>query len=124
MSLRRAEALARRIAPCDGLLPHVTGEDGRWELLSPLDTEDAALTGLPWTGGFVAGQLWLAGEHDRAAVVTDLLRPRAAQPTTHDLGFLFWPSAVLGSARPETTATGCSGCARRRRLPSGRSRTG
>ncbi len=96
MSLRRAEALARRIAPRDGLLPHVTGEDGRWELLSPLDAEDAALTGLPWTGGFVAGQLWLAGEHERAAVVTDLLRPRAAQPTTHDLGFLFWPSAVLG----------------------------
>ena len=96
MSLRRAEALARRIAPRDGLLPHVTGDDGRWELLSPLDAEDAALTGLPWTGGFVAGQLWLAGEHERAAVVTDLLRPRAAQPTTHDLGFLFWPSAALG----------------------------
>jgi len=76
----------------------VTGEDGRWELLSPLDAEEAALTGLPWTGGFVAGQLWLAGEHERAAAVTDLLRPRAAQPTTHDLGFLFWPSAVLGLA--------------------------
>jgi unsaturated chondroitin disaccharide hydrolase len=74
----------------------VTDENGRWELLSPLDAEDAALTGLPWTGGFVAGQLWLAGEHERAAAVTDLLRPRAAQPTTHDLGFLFWPSAVLG----------------------------
>jgi unsaturated chondroitin disaccharide hydrolase len=97
-SLRRAEALARRIGPSDGLLPHVTGEDGGWELLSPLDAEDAALTGLPWTGGFVAGQLWLAGEHDLAAAVTDLLRPRAAQPTTHDLGFLFWPSAALGLA--------------------------
>jgi unsaturated chondroitin disaccharide hydrolase len=98
VSLLRAENLARRIRPRDGLLPHVTGTDGRWELLSPLDAEDAALTGLPWTGGFVAGQLWLAGEHDRAAAVTDLLRPRAAQPTTHDLGFLFWPSAVLGLA--------------------------
>jgi unsaturated chondroitin disaccharide hydrolase len=98
MSLSRVEALAARIGPRDGLLPHVTGEDGRWELLSPLDAEHAALTGLPWTGGFVAGQLWLAGEHERAAVVTDLLRPRAAQPTTHDLGFLFWPSAVLGLA--------------------------
>jgi unsaturated chondroitin disaccharide hydrolase len=98
VSLRRAEALARRIRPRDGLLPHVTAEDGRWELLSPLDAEDGALTGLPWTGGFVAGQLWLAGEHERAAAVTDLLRPRAAQPSTHDLGFLFWPSAVLGLA--------------------------
>jgi unsaturated chondroitin disaccharide hydrolase len=96
VSLDRAEALARRIGPPDGLLPHVTGEDGRWQLLSPLDAEDAALTGLPWTGGFVAGQLWLAGEHERAAAVTELLRPRAAQPTTHDLGFLFWPSALLG----------------------------
>jgi unsaturated chondroitin disaccharide hydrolase len=96
MSLERAEALALRIGPHGGLLPHVTGDDGRWELLSPLDAEDAALTGLPWTGGFVAGQLWLVGEHERAAAVTDLLRPRAAQPTTHDLGFLFWPSAVLG----------------------------
>jgi unsaturated chondroitin disaccharide hydrolase len=96
VSLERAAALARRIGPSGGALPHVTGKDGRWELLSPLDAEDAALTGLPWTGGFVAGQLWLAGEHERAAVVTDLLRPRAAQPTTHDLGFLFWPSAVLG----------------------------
>jgi unsaturated chondroitin disaccharide hydrolase len=84
--------------PRDGLLPHVTDEDGRWELIAPLDAEDAALTGLPWTGGFVAGQLWLAREHERAAAVTDLLRPRAAQPTTHDLGFLFWPSAVLGLA--------------------------
>jgi unsaturated chondroitin disaccharide hydrolase len=96
MSLRRAEALSARIGPRDGLLPHVTGDDDRWELLSPLGAEDAALTGLPWTGGFVAGQLWLAGEHERAGAVTDLLRPRAAQPTTHDLGFLFWPSAVLG----------------------------
>jgi unsaturated chondroitin disaccharide hydrolase len=84
--------------PRNGLLPHVTDEYGHWELLAPLNAENAALTGLPWTGGFVAGQLWLAGEHERAAAVTDLLRPRAAQPTTHDLGFLFWPSAVLGLA--------------------------
>jgi len=96
--LERALELARRIGPKNGELPHVTGDDGRWEYLSPLDPEEAALTGLPWTGGFVAGQLWLAGEHDRARLVTDLLRPRAAQPTTHDLGFLFWPSAVLGLA--------------------------
>jgi unsaturated chondroitin disaccharide hydrolase len=96
MSLDRAAALAARIRAQGGLLPHVTDADGRWELLSPLDAEDAALTGLPWTGGFVAGQLWLLAEHERAAVVVDLLRPRAAQPTTHDLGFLFWPSAILG----------------------------
>src|SRR5262245_13084567 len=91
-----------RAARLDGLLPHVT-EAGRWELLSPLAREPEALTGFPWTGGFVAGQLWLAaaltGRDDfaaEAAAVTELLAPRAEQPTTHDLGFLFWPSAVLG----------------------------
>ena len=85
-----------------GLLPHVT-EGGRWELLSPLDEEGAALTGLPWTGGFVPGQLWLASRlpgrerlAEEARATTELIAPRAAQPTTHDLGFLFWPSAVLG----------------------------
>jgi unsaturated chondroitin disaccharide hydrolase len=98
VSLERALELARRVGPVGDELPHVTGEDGRWETISPLAEEHEALTGLPWTGGFVAGQLWLAGEHDRAAAVTDMLRPRAALPTTHDLGFLFWPSAVLGLA--------------------------
>src|SRR5437763_6435680 len=92
---------ALQAARSSGLLPHVT-EGGRWELLSPLDEEGAALTGLPWTGGFVPGQLWLAsplrsdGFAEEAGAATELLAPRAAQPTTHDLGFLFWPSAVLG----------------------------
>ena len=39
--------------------------------------EHEALTGLPWTGGFVAGQLWLAGEHEAAVEVDRLLAPRA-----------------------------------------------
>lgn len=78
-------------------------EAGQWRLISPLAPEEQALTGLPWTGGFVAGQLWLAslvsGDGQLAAeagAVTELLAPRAARPNTHDLGFLFWPSAVLG----------------------------
>lgn len=95
-ALEEATARAARLRAVNGELPHVTGDDGRWTLLSPLDAEGAALTGLPWTGGFVAGQLWLAGADGEASAVTDLLAPRAAQPTTHDLGFLFWPSAVLG----------------------------
>jgi unsaturated chondroitin disaccharide hydrolase len=90
---------AARLRPVAGKLPHVTGDDGRWQLLSPVGREREALTGLPWTGGFVAGQLWLAGEHEAAVDVTALLAPRAAQATTHDLGFLFWPSAVLGGDR-------------------------
>jgi unsaturated chondroitin disaccharide hydrolase len=95
-ALELARAGVARLRAVDGRLPHVTGEDGSWRFLSPLADEHEALTGLPWTGGFVAGQLWLAGRHDEAAAVTDLLSPRAAQATTHDLGFLFWPSAVLG----------------------------
>ena len=107
MSLGEAlEVAVMRVGQLDApdrLLPHVTGDDGRWSFLSPIESEDEALTKLPWTGGFVAGQLWLASRlagHGtlaaRAATVTDLLAPRARQPTTHDLGFLFWPSAVLG----------------------------
>jgi unsaturated chondroitin disaccharide hydrolase len=79
----------------EGVLPHVT-DDGQWRLVSPLGAEPGALTALPWTGGFVAGQLWLAGLDDDAAAVTELIAPRAARADTHDLGFLFWPSAVLG----------------------------
>jgi unsaturated chondroitin disaccharide hydrolase len=93
---RLEHSLPRLRAHCaEGLLPHVT-DNGRWRLVSPLGAEAGALTGLPWTGGFVAGQLWLADLHDDAAAVTELLTPRAAQANTHDLGFLFWPSAVLG----------------------------
>jgi unsaturated chondroitin disaccharide hydrolase len=91
-----------RAASEQGMVPHVT-EAGGWKLISPLGSEERALTGLPWTGGFVAGQLWLASRMSgdgqlaaEAAAVTELLAPRAAQPNTHDLGFLFWPSAVLG----------------------------
>jgi unsaturated chondroitin disaccharide hydrolase len=83
-----ALARARRLATQEGKLPHVTGADGRWQYLSPLVPEPEAFTGLPWTGGFVAGQLRLVGED--ATDIDALLAPRAEQPTTHDLGFLFW----------------------------------
>jgi unsaturated chondroitin disaccharide hydrolase len=130
-ALEVSGARAARLHATDERLPHVTGEDGRWELLSPLGAEDAALTGLPWTGGFVAGQLWLASrlpglEHQaaEAASVTDLLAPRAEQPTTHDLGFLFWPAAVLGhlatgEARYRELGLRASGSLIERALPSG-----
>jgi unsaturated chondroitin disaccharide hydrolase len=98
-ALAFATAKAAGLRAVDGRLPHVTDQSGRWTWLSPAHTEPEALTRLPWTGGFVAGQLWLAGHDEGAAAVTGLLAPRAAQPTTHDLGFLFWPSAVLGHLR-------------------------
>jgi unsaturated chondroitin disaccharide hydrolase len=130
-ALEVAGAQAARLHATDERLPHVTGEDGRWHLLSPLGAEDSALTGLPWTGGFVAGQLWLASrlpglEHQaaEAASVTELLAPRAGQPTTHDLGFLFWPAAVLGylatgEARYRELGLRAAGSLVERALPSG-----
>jgi unsaturated chondroitin disaccharide hydrolase len=103
---------AARLRPVDRKLPHITGDDGRWQRLSPIGTEEEALTGLPWTGGFVAGQLRLSDEHEAAAEVDELLAPRAAQPTTHDLGFLFWTAdEELRRRAAETLA--------RRALPSG-----
>ena len=109
-----SEALerARRLRPVEGRLPHVTGDDGRWQLLSPVEPEREALTGLPWTGGFVSGQLRLAGEHEAAAEVDRLLAPRADQPTTHDLGFLFWTADDELRQRAAATLA-------RRVLPSG-----
>ena len=121
---------ALREAVAEGKLPHVT-DGGRWRLLSPLAPDPTALTGLPWTGGFVAGQLWLASCFPGraalaadAAAVTDLLAPRAAQATTHDLGFLFWPSAVIGhlvTGEPGYRDLGlrAAGSLARRALPSG-----
>jgi unsaturated chondroitin disaccharide hydrolase len=112
VSLPEALARARRLRIVDGRLPHVTGEDGRWQLLSPLVSEREALTGLPWTGGFVAGQLRLAGERNLAAQVDALLAPRADEPTTHDLGFLFWTAEDELRRRAARTLV-------RRALPSG-----
>jgi len=72
--------------------PHAT-EQGRWQLL-----DDGG-----WTGGFWPGQLWLAflatGEEGVAAAARDWCRrlaPRQLDTTTHDLGFLFYPSFVTG----------------------------
>ena len=59
-ALARATARVAELRAENGWLPHITGEDARWVRLSPVGAEDEALTGLPWTGGFVAGQLWLA----------------------------------------------------------------
>jgi unsaturated chondroitin disaccharide hydrolase len=72
--------------------PHVT-EKKRWTC-----TSDGV-----WTGGFWAGLLWLAQEHQpgparlaRAHAFTQRLLPRAHDAHNHDLGFMFFPSAVKG----------------------------
>lgn len=70
--------------------PHVT-RDGDW-----LVSEHGR-----WTAGFFVGMLWIAGlVRDEAAVYETAanwnrrLRDRALDRSTHDIGFLFEPSAV------------------------------
>jgi unsaturated chondroitin disaccharide hydrolase len=59
-----------------------------------------------WTGGFWAGLLWLSHERtglpsllERAAHFTDRLLARANDARNHDLGFMFYPSAIKGWER-------------------------
>lgn len=80
--------------------------DGTWRLTDPSDArpgfmpEEAA-----WTSGFWPGMLWIASAvlddeelATRAAELSAVLRPRAKDDRTHDLGFVFMPSSVLGWA--------------------------
>jgi unsaturated chondroitin disaccharide hydrolase len=75
-----------------GDFPHIT-QGGTW-----CTTSDGI-----WTGGFWAGLLWLGYEVHKsdallaaAASFTDRLLPRATDTVNHDLGFMFYPSAVKG----------------------------
>jgi unsaturated chondroitin disaccharide hydrolase len=92
------EAIATAIARTDAIaasvtdFPHVT-EQGKWSC-----TPDGV-----WTGGFWAGLLWLAAERmpterrsKLARSFTDRLLPRASDTHNHDLGFMFFPSAIKG----------------------------
>jgi unsaturated chondroitin disaccharide hydrolase len=72
--------------------PHIT-ENGQWRC-----TPDGV-----WTGGFWTGLLWLAYQYERqgstlerAVQFTDRLLPRANDTHNHDLGFMFFPSAIKG----------------------------
>jgi unsaturated chondroitin disaccharide hydrolase len=90
-----------------GEYPHYT-EGGRWRRLRIDATsgwvDDTFYDHGNWTAGFAAAQAWLAhiGEGDRAAVASAQTRTlhdvafRASDKTTHDLGFLFHPSFVVG----------------------------
>ncbi|WP_250470030.1 glycoside hydrolase family 88 protein [Caballeronia sp. GAFFF2] len=75
-----------------GDFPHIT-QHGEWRY-----TSDGV-----WTGGFWAGLVWLGYEvrkspalRDAATSLTDRLLPRALDAVNHDLGFMFYPSAVRG----------------------------
>jgi unsaturated chondroitin disaccharide hydrolase len=90
-----------------GEYPHYT-ENGRWRRLRIDATsgwiDDTFYDHGNWTAGFAAGQAWLAhiGEADLIPVASAQARTlhdvafRASDKTTHDLGFLFHPSFVLG----------------------------
>ncbi|HEY65422.1 MAG TPA: glucuronyl hydrolase [Caldilineae bacterium] len=92
------EALDHAIARITQLMEKAIGfpqatEHGRWRY-----TEDGG-----WTGGFWPGRLWLAylvTEEGRYATAARewcvRLAPREFDTTTHDLGFLFYPSYVTG----------------------------
>jgi unsaturated chondroitin disaccharide hydrolase len=87
------------------IFPQYT-EDGVWRLTDPAEArpgfmpEEAA-----WTAGFWPGMLWIASAvladtelSSRAQKLQSLLRPRAQDDRTHDLGFVYMPSSVLGFA--------------------------
>jgi unsaturated chondroitin disaccharide hydrolase len=108
----------RSLAWPEDNFPYFT-EKGRWQLL-PIDATsgwlpDGTYEHGNWTAGFWLGVMWLLalGTKDPkvAAVARGRLKrlaTRASDSTTHDLGFLFFPSYVfghqVGSVREEETA--------------------
>jgi unsaturated chondroitin disaccharide hydrolase len=89
-AIGKAVARSRGIAGEVNDFPHITNH-GAWQC-----TPDGV-----WTGGFWAGILWLAYETDggddlrRLAVqFTERLLPRSSDAHNHDLGFMFFPSAI------------------------------
>lgn len=95
----------RSLTRSERLYPHYS-EQGRWELLD-IDALSSWHAGTyehgNWTAGFWFGNLWLAtlgtGEQKYADLARErlpLLAARGDDATTHDLGFLFYPSFVLG----------------------------
>jgi unsaturated chondroitin disaccharide hydrolase len=89
----------------DRLFPHYC-ERGRWELLDVDATsswQGEVYEHGNWTAGFWFGTMWLAALGTGDEKLADLARERlpfltgrATDATTHDLGFLFYPSVVLG----------------------------
>ncbi len=87
------------------MFPHFS-ERGRWSLLAADETSrwrGEEYDHGNWTLGFWFGVIWLAAELtgssaplELARARLDLVRPRAHDSTTHDLGFIFWPSLVFG----------------------------
>ncbi|MDV3127233.1 glycoside hydrolase family 88 protein [Mycobacterium sp. 21AC1] len=85
-------------------------ENGRWKQVSVAEgsfwTDDSYDHG-NWTSGFWVGcllhlhQLGAPAEAELAAALAGATAVRALDETTHDVGFMFWPSAVLLSEERE-----------------------
>jgi unsaturated chondroitin disaccharide hydrolase len=102
-----AEREERELVRLPGRYPHYCS-DGRWQRF-PLDqtsgwVDDAFYDHGNWTAGFSAGCGWLrrldGDTSDGGAPLRPLLRDleqRQTDGTTHDLGFLFYPSFVTGA---------------------------
>lgn len=91
-AIERAFATLRRTSEELTDFPHVT-EAGEW-----VTYPDGV-----WTGGFWIGQLWLlhgaTGEErvrERAVEFLERYLPRRTEAKNHDLGMMFYPSAVMG----------------------------
>ena len=84
--------------------PYVTRPDGSWDTL--LASVSAGYQGSAWSHGnwfcgFWVGMLVAAYHHSGETFFLDLARERmrlvaqrASDPNTHDIGFIFWSSAV------------------------------
>jgi unsaturated chondroitin disaccharide hydrolase len=84
--------------------PYVTDENGRWKTM--LASVSAGYTASGWTHGnwfcgFWVGLLLVGHIHtedrkflDLAIERMRLVAPRASDPNTHDIGFIFWSSAI------------------------------
>jgi unsaturated chondroitin disaccharide hydrolase len=104
----RAAALReyeRSVERAPHVYPHYS-ENGSWQLLDVEATSswrDGTYEHGNWTAGFWFGTMWLAalasGDDGPAQLAISRLArlaTRANDSTTHDLGFLFYPSVVLG----------------------------
>jgi unsaturated chondroitin disaccharide hydrolase len=102
------DLIARKTLDDDGRIgtdfPYVTDEDGAWKTLPAALSAGYSANGWShgnWFCGFWVGLLLVGylrtGEDrflDRALARMRLVAPRAADPNTHDIGFMFLSSAI------------------------------
>lgn len=99
------EEYERSVTRAADVYPHYT-EGGRWRLLDVAERSSWSDNGYEhgnWTAGFWFGTMWLTAlgcSDPRPAELAGSrlasLRSRCTDNTTHDLGFMFFPSIVLG----------------------------